>query len=111
MSISAYFVSWPELVVEWNAHQHKPDFLYRAVDAGQPWVTPAYLWTDSPTTAMLASDVYEDLRDSLSPHLRKKFDELFGAFFWWNKADNRYTPAYVRELSETADPKAFAVTM
>jgi hypothetical protein len=111
MSISARIVSWPELVAAWNAHRDEPDFLFRAEDDNQPWVTWASLWDDSPTTAMCASDVYEKLRRHLSLTAQGELDGLFGAFFWWNKAAGRYTPAYVRELSKEADGEAFAVTM
>jgi hypothetical protein len=111
MSISAYLVSWPDLVREYNAHRDQVDFLFRAVDNDRDWVTWVPLWTDSPTTAMCMSDVYEELRHHLEPKARKKLDELFGAFFWWNREARRNCPAYVRELSKETDGEAFAVTM
>jgi hypothetical protein len=81
MSISAYLISWPEFVAALKAHRTQPDFLFRAVDAEEPWVQYVSLWTDSPTTAMFASDVYEELRHHLDSAARAKLDELFGVFF------------------------------
>jgi hypothetical protein len=111
MSISARLVSWPEFVAALQAHQDQPDFLSRALDAHEPWAEYASLYTDSPTTAMFASDVYEELRHHLSSAARAKLDELFGVFFWWNKADRRYTPTYYQDVSPVPDGEAFAITM
>src|SRR5260370_21204158 len=110
MSISARLVSWPEFVAAWQAHRTQADFLFRAEDANEPWVQYTSLWTDSPTTAMFASDVYEELRHHLSSTARAKLDELFVVFFWWNKADDRYTPTYFQDLSEVPDGDALATT-
>jgi len=111
MSISARLVSWPEFVTALQAHRTQPGFLFRAEDANEAWVQYAPLWTDSPTTAMFASDVYEELRHHLSSAARAKLDELFGVFFWWNKADGRYTPTYFQDVSDVPDGEAFAITM
>jgi hypothetical protein len=111
MSISARFVSWPELVAAFQAHPDEPDFLFRAQDNQEPWVTYASVYDDSPRTAYDASRAYEKLRRRLTPDDREKLDRLFGAFFWWNEAAHRNTPVYVQDLSEQADGEAFAVTM
>jgi hypothetical protein len=111
MSISARLVSWPELVTAWKAHRDRRDFLFRAEDDNQPWVAYASVQDDSPRTALAASEVYERLRRHLGPAARRQFDELFGAFFWWNTAAGRNTPAYVQELSQEADGEVFAVAM
>jgi hypothetical protein len=111
MSISARLVSWPEFEAALQAHRTQPDFLFRAEDAQEPWVQYASLCTDSPTTAMFASDVYEELRHHLSSDARTKLDQLFGVFFWWNKADDRYTPTYFQDVSDVPDSEAFAITM
>jgi hypothetical protein len=111
MSISAHFVSWPELVERFNARPNRADFLFRSEDAEEPWVERIHLWTDSPTAAERASDVYDKLRAYLAPDVRAKFDRLLGVFFWWNRADPWRAPTVFQDLSDEADREAFAVTM
>jgi hypothetical protein len=111
MSISARLVSWPEFAAALQAHRTQPAFLFRAEEAEEPWVRWMPLWTDSPTTAMSASDLYEELRHYLSGTARVKLDKLFGVFFWWNKADDRCTPTYFQDVSEVPDGEVFAITM
>jgi hypothetical protein len=114
MSISSFIVDWPKFVSEWKT---RPDyasvngFYWDAMEEPKPWIAHHRLWTDSPTTQMHASEVYEELRPHLDKASRRAFDKLFGAFFWWNEAAGKFAIAFHNDLGKGANPEVFAITM
>jgi len=111
MSISAYLVEWDVFVAQFKKRYAADEtFLYRAIENEEPWVAPAEVfWTDSPITAFVASEAYDEVRELLTEPDREVCDQLLGALFWHH--GHKGCPAWVRDLGKNADEEIFTITM